>query len=66
LEIIFLRPNGKILFVRLHDHFEEAKKVKEGSLITVKHSGVNVYETLQYPQFYRERTDVKWEDLIKT
>jgi uncharacterized protein (DUF427 family) len=52
--------------VKLHENYEEAKKVKEGSIITVKHSGVNVYETLQYPQFYRERTDLKWEDLIKT
>jgi hypothetical protein len=49
----------------LTDSFE-AKKVKEGSVITVKHSGTNVYGTLQYPKYYRERADVKWEDLIKT
>jgi hypothetical protein len=40
--------------------------VKEGAVITVKHLGTNVYGTLQFPKFYRERTDVKWEDLIKT
>jgi hypothetical protein len=54
------------LFVGLTDNYEEAKKVKEGSVITVKHLGTNVHGTLQYPKFYRERTDVKWEDLIKT
>jgi hypothetical protein len=59
------RANGKNLFVGLGDNFE-AKKVKEGSIITVKHQGTNIYGTLQFPKFYRERTDVKWEDLIKT
>jgi hypothetical protein len=54
------------LFIGLKDNFEEAKKVKEGAVITVKHLGVNVYGTLQHPQFYRERTDVKWEEIIKT
>jgi hypothetical protein len=60
------RPNGKNLFVGLSDNYTEAKKVKEGAVITVKHQGTNVYGTLQYPKFYRERIDVKWEDLIKT
>jgi hypothetical protein len=54
------------LFVGLSDNYMEAKKVKKDSVITVKHAGTNVYGTLQYPKFYRERTDVKWEDLIKT
>jgi hypothetical protein len=58
--------NGKSLFIGFPENNEEAKKIKEGSVITVKHLGTNVYGTLQYPQFYRERTDVKWEDLIKT
>jgi hypothetical protein len=58
--------NGKILFVGLSDNYEEAKKVKEGSVITVKHLGTNVYGTLQYPKFYRERTDVLWSDLNKS
>jgi hypothetical protein len=56
--------NGKNLFVGLSDSNEDAKGVKEGSVITVKHMGVNVYGTLQYPRFYRERTDVNWENLI--
>ena len=43
---------------------EEAKRVKEGSIITVKYQGVNVYGTLQYPKFYRERTDITWAELI--
>jgi hypothetical protein len=54
------------LFVGLSDNYKEAKKVKEESVITVKHSGTNVYGTLQFPKFYRERKDVKWEELIKT
>ena len=58
--------NGKELFVGLSDNYEEAKKVKSGTVITVKHQGTNIYGTLQYPKFYRERTDVIWEDLIKT
>lgn len=56
--------NGKKIYVAIKDNFEEAKKVKEGSVITVKYLGSNVYGTLQYPQFYRERIDVKWEDLL--
>jgi hypothetical protein len=60
------RINGKALFVGLSDNYTDAKGVKEGSVITVKHSGTNVYGTLQYPKFYRERTDVKWQDIIKT
>jgi DNA ligase-1 len=59
--------NGKTLFVGLvGSNNEDAKKIKEGTVITVKHLGSNVYGTLQYPKFYRERTDVNWEDIIKT
>jgi hypothetical protein len=54
------------LFVGIGENYEEAKGVKKGAVITVKHQGTNVYGTLQYPKFYRERIDVKWEDLIKT
>lgn len=56
--------NGKTLFVNIVDNEQEAKKVKAGDVITVKHSGINVYGTLLYPQFYRERMDVKWSDLV--
>ena len=56
--------NGKSLFVGFSEKSEEAKKVKEGSVITVKHLGTNVYGTLQYPKFYRERADLTWNDLI--
>ena len=58
------RANGKTLFVKLVESTEEAKQVKEGSVITVKHMGTNVHGTMQFPQFYRERLDVKWSDLI--
>lgn len=60
----FYRANGKNIFVGLSDNYEEAKKVKDGAVITVKHTGTNIYGTLQFPKFYRERTDVKWEELI--
>ena len=56
--------NGKTIYVGLSDNYMEAKKVKPGSVITVKHLGTNVHGTLQYPKFYRERTDTKWEDLL--
>jgi hypothetical protein len=61
--VVTIRVNGRKLFVGLSDNYKEAKKVKEEAVITVKHSGTNVYGTLQFPKFYRERTDVKWEDL---
>ena len=63
---VFYRINGKELFVGLSSDtdYEEAKSIKKGSVITVKHQGMNVHGTLQYPKFYRERTDVKWNDLI--
>ena len=60
------RLNGKTLFVKIVDNAEEAKQIKEGAVITVKHSGMNTYGTLLFPQFYRERLDVKWQDLNKS
>jgi hypothetical protein len=63
---LFLRMNGKNLFVGLNDNYAEAKRVKEGAVISVKYSGTNIHGTLQFPKFYRERQDVKWNDLIKT
>ena len=62
--LLLFRLSGRKLFVNIYDNYEEAKKVKEGAVITVKHSGTNVHGTLQYPRFYRERTDVTWDDLI--
>jgi hypothetical protein len=54
------------LFVGINENYEEAKRVKEGSVITIKHLGTNVHGKLQFPKFYRERTDINWEDLVKT
>ena len=60
----FCRLNGKILFVNIaREKQESAKQVKIGSVITVKHSGMNVHGSMLFPQFYRERTDVKWNDI---
>ena len=53
------------MFVTITENEAEAKTIREGSIITVKHLGTNVYGTLQYAKFYRERKDVTWQDLIK-
>ena len=58
-----IQMNGKEIFVGLSDNYEEAKKIKAGSVITVKHLGTNIFGTLQYPKFYRERTDIKWKNI---
>jgi hypothetical protein len=60
------RTNGKPLFVTLLANQGEAKSLKKGAIVTVTHSGTNIYGTLQYPKFYRERTDVTWNELIQT
>ena len=52
------------MFVKIAENAEEAKLVKKGAVITVRHSGVNVHGTPLYPQFYRERLDVTWNDLL--
>jgi DNA ligase-1 len=59
-----LQTNDKKVFVSIYDNYEEAKKLKEGAIITIKHSGVNAYGLSLQPKFYRERTDVTWNDLI--
>jgi hypothetical protein len=63
--LIFGRINGRKLFVGLGENRSEAKGVKVGKVVTVKHMGLNVYGTMSHPQFYRERNDVTWEELIK-
>jgi hypothetical protein len=50
--------------VQIAENFHEAKSVAEGSVITVKHLGVNVHGTLQFPKFYRERKDVTWNEVV--
>ena len=63
---LYYRLNGKTLFVNIPNEVQEvAKQVEVGSIITVKHSGVNVHGKLLYPQFYRERKDVSWSELNK-
>ena len=62
--INLFRLNGKTLFVNTsNDTLDTAKSIEPGSVITVKHSGINKHGTLLYPQFYRQRTDVNWQDL---
>ena len=58
--------NEREVFVKITDNaLDEMKQLQIGDVITVKHSGVNVYGTLIFPQFYRKRLDVKWDDLNK-
>jgi hypothetical protein len=59
--LLISRANGKQLHIPSSN---DAKGVKVGSVITIKHSGANMYGSLLYPKFYRLRTDVKWEDII--
>jgi hypothetical protein len=61
--LLTFRTNGKPVFVRISENYQEAKSIPEGSVITVKHLGANVYGTLQYPKFYRERQDLTWKEL---
>jgi hypothetical protein len=55
-----------MLFVNIAGNAEETKQIKTGAVITVKHSGMNAHGTLLFPQFFRERPDVKWTDLNKS
>ena len=43
---------------------KEAQKLKENEVITVKYSGVNVYNKLIQPVFMRIRNDVSWSDIV--
>lgn len=52
--------------IGIGENSEEARKVQAGAVITVKYQGTNIYGTLQFPKFYRERNDVSWSNLIKT
>ncbi len=49
--------NGDSIFVALTENLEEAKNVKPGDVVTVKYNGVNIYEKLQQPMFYRVRQE---------
>ena len=50
--------------MNINENYKEAKKIKKDDVVTVKYLGLNVHGTLQYPKFFRERTDVTWDDLI--
>ena len=65
MKLILFSLHGTSVFVKIIENSEDAKLVKPGDIITVKHSGVNVHGSLQYPQFYRRRLDIKWQDLNK-
>ena len=56
------------MFVNVNnENLEISKKIKENTVITVKYSGVNVFNKLIHPVFYRSRNsseDVSWTDLV--
>ena len=57
--------DGKTVFVSLPNELQnEAKSIEAGSVITVKHAGLNPQKMMMYPQFYRQRTDVNWQDVL--
>jgi hypothetical protein len=57
-----IRMNGDNVFVGITENLQEAKKLKRGDIVTVKYSGVNIYDKLMQPTFYRLREDdVNWQ-----
>lgn len=60
--VLIFSQKGNIIYVPItKELLGDAKKIKEGSIITVKHSGIDANGSLMFPQFYRERKDVKWQ-----
>lgn len=65
------RVDGQIVFVGIHGHdkLSEAQNLKENDVITVMYSGVNVYNKLIQPIFYRKRktsaADKSWKELVE-
>jgi hypothetical protein len=41
-----------------------AKNLKPEMVITIQHQGMNSYGHYLFPQFFRRREDVLWEDLV--
>ena len=64
-----IRLDGQVLFVAVNgENLDQVKKLKENVVITVKYSGVNVYNKLIQPVFFRTRNssaDMSWTDLVK-
>ena len=57
--------DNQSVFVNLtSENMEDAKKLKEGSVITVKYSGSNIHNKLIRPVFYRSRIDMTWKELV--
>ena len=52
------------MFVKISENAEQAIAVTEGAVISVQHGGINVYGSYLLPQFYRERTDITWAELL--
>ena len=60
--------DGQSIFVGIHgENIEQAKNLKVNTVITVKYSGVNVYNKLIQPVFFRTRnsaSDMNWNELV--
>ena len=61
--------DGQTLFVSVNtEDLEKIKKMKENTVITVKYSGMNIYNKMIQPVFFRTRNssaDMTWSDLVK-
>ena len=61
--------DGQVIFVAVHgENIDQSQKLKENTVITVKYSGINVYNKLIQPVFFRTRNssaDMSWSDLVK-
>ena len=58
--------DGQTVYVGvLRETYEEAIKLKEDTVITVKHSGIRINDKLIQPYFFRVRVDLSWSDLVR-
>ena len=61
--------DGQQLFVSVDgENLDKTKKMKENTVITVKYSGMNIYNKMIQPVFFRTRNssaDMTWSDLVK-
>ena len=58
--------DGQNVFVNItEENSEETKVLKTKDVITVKYSGINIYNKLIQPNFFRVRSDFNWKDIVE-
>ena len=58
--------NGKTVVVKFSNaDMNQLQRLRSGKGITVKYAGYNQNGTLLFPEFLRERDDVKWDNLLQ-